>query len=423
MNQENEQIALKQYFRRNTLGITMVESFWGLGLPMVFESTYIQVFLRELGASNFEIGLMPVFLSLGIPVISLLSAYLTTHLTHKKTAVFLTNLIASFPIILLGIALSLNMDDNTKVMVFYIFYAVFSFSIGLVLPVWQNFLVKIFLEEDTLRALSVMHISQSLTKIIGSLALLWIVQKYGISVSGASNLFIIAGSLMFVGSLFFLITREIPDKSCIKTRFTPVMFLKTLSAIFYNKPFISFLFSDVSYFAVTSVISFYAVYATEYCSINPAYVSGLFIALNVSGSIIFQIIFGYFNFLSLKNKLYMEKIMSVAGIFTLYFVPSLSGFLAASFILGAGRAVRVLAYAPVIKKLSGERDATPYFAVAPIVILPVSAGLPILNGKFLDYFYQLGADSYRIMFLMMAVLILLSTLFLIRVVFSKENQN
>ncbi len=412
MNDSEKNLLLRHHFGRNTFSITAVEFFWGLAMPLIFESTYIQIFLRELGATNFQIGLMPVLLSLGIPLISLLSAYLTTHLVRKKTAVFLTNLFASVPIILLGLMFRTDLENSRVILFFYLFYAAFSFTLGLLLPVWQNFLVKIFLEKDTLRALSVMHISQSITRIIGSLALLKIVERYGISRTGAGNLFIIAGILMFAGSLFFTLAREIPERTIYSRRFTPLVFMKTLKSIIHNRKFIFFLLSDICYFAVMNVISFYAVYATEYCGIKPAYVSGLFITLNVTGSIIFQAVFGYFNLLGLKNKLYLEKYLSLAGITVLLFLPSLAGFLSASFLLGAGRSIRVLAYAPIIKKLSGQQDATPYFAAAPIIILPLSVGLPLFNGKFLDKFAYLGAFSFRIMFGLMAVLVAVSIFFL-----------
>ena len=50
---------MDQYFRRNTVGISSVEFFWGLGIPVVMESTFLQLFLRNLGANNFLIGLIP----------------------------------------------------------------------------------------------------------------------------------------------------------------------------------------------------------------------------------------------------------------------------------------------------------------------------------------------------------------------------
>lgn len=417
-----EFLSIKNNFKRNTMGITLVEFFWGLSLPLVFESTFIQIFLRQMGASNFQIGLLPVLLSLGIPILALLSAYLTTHLKHKKLAVFAANTIASIPIFILGLALRYIRDDGMVLWAFFISYAVFAFSMGLLLPVWQNFLVKIFLEEDTLKALSIMHISQSITRIISGFILIRIVAVFDINQRTASILFMAAGTLMFIGSLFFLITRELPEKTDNIKSLNLKVFFNTIIIVFHNKSFIFFLFNDICFFALLSIISFYAVYATEYCNIDPAYVSGLFIVLSVLGAILFQIIFGLFNVFDYKKKFYTEKLLGFLGIMILIFTPTLEGFLLASFILGASRAIRSIAYAPVIKKLSGARDATNYFAVASIVILPFSAGLPILNGRFLDHFAYLGGDSFRIMFAFMALLVFISFLFLQKVNFDISSE-
>ena len=47
------------YFRRNVFGVASVEFFWGLGFPIVLESTFLQLFLKHLGASSFVIGIVP----------------------------------------------------------------------------------------------------------------------------------------------------------------------------------------------------------------------------------------------------------------------------------------------------------------------------------------------------------------------------
>jgi len=79
-------------------------------------------------------------------------------------------------------------------------------------------------------------------------------------------------------------------------------------------------------------------------------------------------------------------------------------FYTASLVFGASRGTRSMVYLPAVKRLSGMSDATLYFAVAPILTLPLSTGLPLLNGALLDRFSSLGAWSYRGLFLVMAVL-------------------
>jgi len=90
-------------------------------------------------------------------------------------------------------------------------------------------------------------------------------------------------------------------------------------------------------------------------------------------------------------------------------------FFLASFLFGASRSTRSLVYSPAIKRLSGMEDATYYFALSPLFTLPLSVGIPLINGAVLDRLYFMGAWSYRIVFLAMAVFSAASLVFLSRI--------
>ena len=76
-----------------------------------------------------------------------------------------------------------------------------------------------------------------------------------------------------------------------------------------------------------------------------------------------------------------------------------------SFLMGMSRGSRSLVYMPTIKKISGVEDSTNFFGIAPLLTMPMSTGIPLLSGAFLDRFSYLGSDSYRYLFLALAVLI------------------
>lgn len=104
----------------------------------------------------------------------------------------------------------------------------------------------------------------------------------------------------------------------------------------------------------------------------------------------------------------------------LIFFCSAWSFLMASFFLGVARGTRMLVFAPSVKRLSRQEDATGYFAVAPIFTLPFSALLPLACGKFLDYYQPLGAQSYMIVFTMAFILISGALWFILNTDFSVE---
>ena len=408
---------MERYFRRNTIGISSVEFFWGLGIPVVIESTFLQLFLRNLGASNFLIGLIPTLFSGGVAVFSLFAGSLTGHVEHKRPVVIAVHVAASLPILAFAVVLKLTGFTSSILLVFYCCYALFSVGVGFIFPVWQNYLVKIFIPRRSISALSVMWISQSVAKIISSFLLLRIVERYSFSAGGSSMVFMAIGLLFFGGSFMFLITREKSDSGS-ATNPEPVQpsgLFHGFRSVLRNRNFLLFLATDLEYFALIGIISFYAAYATEHCAIDPALASGLFVTFYYIGGITVNVLLGWFQLLSLKNKYWLTKPLAALAVPLICFVCKPWAFFLASYLFGASRSTRSLVFAPALKHLSGREDATHYFAVAPLFTLPLSVGLPLLEGTLLDRLAFLGGGSYRIVFLSLALLSFVSLIILSRI--------
>ena len=406
---------MDQYFRRNTFGISSVEFLWGLGMPVVMESTFLQLFLRNLGASNFLIGLIPTLFSGGMAVFSLFAGSLTGHVEHKRPVVILVHVAASLPILTFGIVLKLTGFTSSILLVFYCCYALFSIGIGFIFPVWHNYLVKIFIPQRSISALSVMWISQSVAKIISSYLLLRIVERYSFSVAGSSMIFTAIGLIFFAGSFLFLITREKSESSPIRASAGRDGLFHGFRSVLRNRNFLLFLATDLEYFALIGIISFYANFATEHCAIDPALASGLFVAFYYLGGITVNVLLGWFQLLRLKNKYWLTKPLAALAVPLICIFCKPWAFFLASYLFGASRSTRSLVYAPAVKRLSGREDATHYFAVAPLFTLPLSVGLPLLNGAVLDRLAFMGGGSYRIVFLAMALLSVVSLIILSRI--------
>ncbi len=191
------------HFARNTTGITSVEFFWGMAMPILIESTFLQLFLRSLGASFFLIGLLPVFLGISIPVFSLASAYVSSRLKSKRLSVLLYHMAASIPVAVFGFFLLIFQPEEGVLQVFLGIYFLFSVCIGFTLPAWQSFLMSLFSHRDSLRALSVMYIVQSFSKLIGSFVIYRIVARFALSIHGAGLVFTFGGLILFFGAMLF----------------------------------------------------------------------------------------------------------------------------------------------------------------------------------------------------------------------------
>jgi hypothetical protein len=330
---------------------------------------------------------------------------------------------AALPILLFGLTLGVTGIQTSTLGLFLILYAVFSLIMGLVLPIWQNYLMKIFSETRAVPAMAVMMITQSVAKLAGSLFLVRIVERYSFSAPGASLVFTLVGLLFLAGSLPFLLTAEEPGAGArgASGSLFAAAGRASLRRTFSNRSFLLFLGTDLEYFALSVVLAFYANYATQFCGISPALASGLFMACTYLGGVLANGLLGWANLLSRRSKYLVTKALALSGLILLSVYPEPWVFYAASLAFGASRGTRLMVFTPSVKRLSGQTDATLYFAVAPILALPFSTGLPLLNGAFLDRFASLGAGAFKIMFLGMAVLSLAGLLFATRMP-KKETQ-
>ncbi len=421
-----ERIEKDHYFLQNVIGISAVEFLWGLGLPIVIESTFLQLFLKSLGASSFAIGLIPFFFFIGSSVFALLSSYLTSGLAFKRKAVIILHLVSGASLLLFGISLFVFGQVSHILIVFFSCYAIFSVCVGMTLPVWLNFLVKIFSENKSVSGLAFMMIAQNVAKLLCSLIIVRFVEKYAFSLESSALAFMAVGILFIVGSTFFLITRELPhphETPAVKRVPFFGYIIESIRHILKNRNFLYFLAGDLEFFIVVTIISFYANYATTWCGIDAASAAGIFVGCIYCGAIFANISLGSMGFFSLKNKYIISKIFSFSAVIMLTFFCYYWSFYIASFLLGASRGTRMIVFAPAVKKLSGQADSTSYFAVGPILTLPFAICLPLVFGKFLDHFAWLQADSYRTIFIISIVLILVTLICILKTDFTDEKQN
>ncbi|MEW5814386.1 MAG: MFS transporter, partial [Spirochaetota bacterium] len=384
------------------------------------ESTFLQLFIKKLGGSSFIVGLIPSFFFVGIAVSAVLAGYLTSHMRYKKKAVIVTHALGSIPFIIFGGILFLRGSENLILVTFFSLYAVFSISIGLLAPIWQNYLVKIFSENKVFPALAVMMVTQSLAKILSSFFLARIIYSYAFSLISSAVVFLLVGLFFLIGAFMFLPTREEPENEADLKKASSVVqhFTGSISRIVKNRNFLYFIISDFETVAVVAVISFYANYATAFCNIKPSIAGGYFTAFIYAGGIVINIALGWFGLLKMKQKFILSKLVSIAAVLLLILFSSTVVFLLASFLLGVSRSIRTLTFSPAVKRLSGKADATDYFAASMLLGLPISSTLTLFCGKFLDVFRGLEAASFKIMFGGLGCIIAGSLYFIMRTDFS-----
>ncbi len=389
-----------KYFKQNATGVALVEFFWGLGFPVIMESTFLQIFLKTLGASDFLIGLVPSIFILGISIFPLLSSYLIRNREEKKSIVLNLHIVSSCSTLFFGLFLFGARDSAIILPVFFTSYLNFSMCIGVTFPIWLDFLVKIFSENKNVQGLSIMFATQNFAKIIASFFIINVVETYSLSLYSAAWIFLGSGLFFLVGSFCFLFTKEIENN--VKPEKNHDSFLRhtqnTIREMVRNKNLMKFLVSDLDNYIVLTTIAFYANYATQFFQIKTAVAAGLFVTFIYSGAILANVSLGTLNLLSLKNKFLSTKVLTVIMLLILVFYPTLKGFLVASILLGFCRGTRGIVFSPAVKKFAQKDDITGYFAVAPLLTMAFGAGFPLIFGKVLDHYSNLGSTAYKMMF-------------------------
>ncbi len=389
-----------QLFRRNASAVALVEFFWGLGFPVIIESTFLQVFLKNFGAGDFLIGLVPAILMTGISLFPLFSSYLTRNHERKRPFVLWLHVVSSAAILAFGAFLLLVRDPTLVIAGFFIAYIIFSACLGLTFPVWLNFLVKIFPPGRSLQGLAIMYTAQNIAKIIASLFIIKVVAAYAFSLASAAWIFLTAGLLFLAGSFCFLFNRELPAAEPLPP--SGGSFLQHtwsgVTEIVRNKNLLKYLAGDLDNYIVLTVLSFYANYATQYFGISDHNAAGLFACLIYLGAILANITLGTLNLLSFKQKFLSTKIVTLIVLVVLVAAPGLTGFLLASLLMGFCRGARGIIYSPAVKMFSDRSDATSYFAIVPLLTLVFGSGYPLFFGHMLERLNSLGAFAYQIMF-------------------------
>lgn len=413
---------IDRYFLRNTVSVTAVETFWGLALPLVVESTFLQLYLRSIGASSTVIGLIPSLFALGLALAAPVSALLTAHLVHKRRAVVLTHILASLPFMAYG-ALLLLQPGAGRPAVFLTFYALFTALIGLTIPIWQNFLMRIFSPRKVLLALSLMYGVQVAARIAAGFAIAGAVQLFAFSSSGAAVIFILVGASFFCGSMFFLLSHE-KSASHVSARdraHSLHSLARTGLRIVRERNFIWFLLNTLEGTACICVISFYANYAVEHRGVSQAVAAGMFTVFVYAGAVSANVLFGTLNLLLLKGKYIVSKLCALAGIALIIAAPGYPLFLAASFFVGISRGTSQLAFNPAVKAITGLEDSTDYFSMAPLFTLPFTVGIPWAAGAAIEHWRGSGDLPYTAVFVCMGFIVALTMLFISKVDFGKKG--
>jgi len=198
-------MAEEQKSLHNTLNLGLVEFFWGIGMNFISMSAILPVMLKHLNATHFQIGLIPAAASVGFGLPQLLSPKLFGNKKKLRSTVIYLHLLTTLPLLITSLFLFL--EAKNAAVVILLGWTCYCFLVGIVFPLWMNYIAKVTDPNKRGNSFGIIFFCQT---VAGGIGVFLAGRIYGsdFDYKKSALIFFIAFFSMFVGSFFFLRTKE-----------------------------------------------------------------------------------------------------------------------------------------------------------------------------------------------------------------------
>lgn len=218
-------------------------------MNLISFSAILPIMLKDLKGNYSEISLIPALASLGFGLPQIISFKVFKKRKIWKFLLFYLHLFAAIPILFLSLSIFFNFSNMKTLIISG--WAIYCATVGLLFPIWVNFLAKTTKEENRGRIFGLIFFSQT---IAGGIGVFISGKIYGNSFDNlrSSIIFFLSFLTMVSASTFFLKVDEVeeseenPPKKLIKFK---ELLKEYKLLIFY---FISRICARASYIIVSS---------------------------------------------------------------------------------------------------------------------------------------------------------------------------
>ncbi|MDG1847106.1 MAG: MFS transporter [Candidatus Marinimicrobia bacterium] len=284
-------LSLKDHYKNQKFN-NLHEFFWGFGTAFHTVYAVVPLFLKELGAPNVIATSSAGLFSIIIAMPMLFTAALTRNVTNMKKMVIsahCTILIATF---ILGYIFTFSGIGKSLIAwkIYFILFIIYSLSIGIIVPIWADFLEKTTKRSLRGKFFGVGFAFNSLGAFGGGILLKFLLETNIPFPKNFGYGFIILFFCLSIGTFFFAFYKE---KKQNKSNTSLKQFKIETKQIIKNRPnFHRYLFSRIFYCATLPALGLYAVFCQKKFGFNISEI-GLFTVLNVISMGISSYISGY----------------------------------------------------------------------------------------------------------------------------------
>ncbi len=148
MQPESADALLKRYARRNFWLNVLDGVAFVFGISMVSRYTVLPLFISRLSSERWLQGLLPTLTQVGALLPALFMAPLTASLPRRKPLILLVTIGERLPFLVLGLLLLFwpDVPAASMLVIFFMLYAIYTFSGGFLSIAWQDFIARVIPE-------------------------------------------------------------------------------------------------------------------------------------------------------------------------------------------------------------------------------------------------------------------------------------
>ena len=381
---------------RNQIYNIIHEFFWGFGSAFHTVYAVVPLFLKKLGAPEAIAMSSTGLFSVLIAIPMLITAALSRNILNLKKAVISVHCLILTVSFFMGYTFTFSqIDKNPNAWkIYFLFFILYSLSIGIIVPIWADFLDKTTNKSLRGKFFGLGFAFNSIGGFFGGTVLKTLLKTNIPFPNNFGYGFFVLFISLFLGTAMFYFYKE-KKRSHKKKSYN--QFKTDTKLIINSHPnFHRYLFSRIFYCATLPAMGLYAIYCQNKFNFDISEV-GLFTVLNVtsmgvvsyfSGNIgdkyghkISMVIAYLFHFLAVLLALNAKNMFWVYSIFIF---------------IGAGQGSFMPSAMNLIYDFAGDRDKKTYMALIDSFLAPfalifiISIGFLINDNKFILSFYILG---------------------------------
>jgi len=373
--------------QRNNLLFYVDTILFVIAMSFISINTVIPYFLNTLGATTFEISLASTLVGVGTFISQPYFAHKVIRLAYKIPTFIRILSIQRF--FFLGFVLTIpflvNVSPRFTILVFLICWGIFNFFVGAYSPFFMSLFSKMVPDKNKGRLLgyssAIGNVVALLFSIIIGILLTRLPFPYNFTcIFGLGTFFLL------LDNLDFLLMKEPPDK-IIGQPMNTWEYIKNIPTLFKNYPKIATLITGYSLFVISNVsLVYYTLYAIRRYHAQAteiALFTGIAIAINILGNILFGIIADHHSYrlvlqiAAVCGSLASIIILTIPGLFAVFFAFSLSNLCACGYMLCSSI---------LIMKNAPEGQFPIFISTNIMVTLVISSVFSLVSGLIVDRF-------------------------------------